>query len=128
MDRLETARDASHRFLSIPERTIKMFRKRTRRNQKRFITALALAGFLLIAGVSLSRHLRNWIQPTAHAATFTVTNAEDHTGDPCTVAECTLREAIEAVNAGSGGDTISFNIPHHKSDIGVTYTQQDRHH
>jgi CSLREA domain-containing protein len=88
-----------------------MFRKRTRRNQKRFITALALAGSLLIAGLSLSHHLRNWIQPTAHAATFTVTNAEDHTGDPCTPAECTLREAIEAVNAGSGGDTISFNIP-----------------
>src|SRR5947209_9319390 len=90
---------------------LKMFRKQARRNQKRFMTALALAGSLLIAGLSLSRHLRNWIQPTAHAATFTVNTADDHNDGTCNVADCTLREAINSVNVGSGGDTISFNVP-----------------
>src|SRR2546428_231082 len=88
-----------------------MFRRRTRRDQKRFITALALAGSLLIAGLSLSRHLRNWIEPTAYAATYTVNTVDDHDDGVCNVADCTLREAINAANAGSGGDTISFNIP-----------------
>jgi CSLREA domain-containing protein len=87
-----------------------MLRTRARRNQKRLIKALALAGFLLIAGVSLSPHLRNWIEPTAQAATFTVNAVDDHNDGTCNVADCTLREAINAVNAGSGGDTISFSI------------------
>src|SRR6266567_6694628 len=89
---------------------LKMFRKRARRNQQRFMTALALAGSLLIAGLSLSHRLRNWIEPTAYAATYTVNTADDHDDGVCNVTDCSLREAINAANAGSGGDTISFNI------------------
>jgi CSLREA domain-containing protein len=47
----------------------------------------------------------------AHAATFTVNTADDHDDGTCNVADCTLREAINAANAGAGGDTITFNIP-----------------
>ena len=74
------------------------------------MTALALAGSLLIAGLSLSRHLRNWIEPTAYAATYAVNTVDDHDDGVCNLADCTLREAINAANAGSGGDSISFNI------------------
>src|SRR5438445_7859958 len=59
---------------------------------------------------ALPESLRNQIQPSAHAATFTVNTADDHDDGVCNAADCTLREAINAVNAGSGGDTISFNI------------------
>ena len=45
-----------------------------------------------------------------NAATFTVNTAADHDDGTCNVADCTLREAINAVNAGAGGDTISFSI------------------
>src|ERR1700730_17003756 len=87
-----------------------MFRRRPRRDQQRSITALPLAGCLLIAGLSLSHRLRNWIQPTAYAATFTVNTAADHDDGVCNVADCTLREAINAANVSAGTDTITFNI------------------
>src|SRR5213083_2436814 len=58
----------------------------------------------------LPESLRNQVLPTAHAATFTVNTADDHNDGVCNAADCTLHEAINAVNAGSGGDTISFNI------------------
>src|SRR5216117_3078706 len=58
----------------------------------------------------LPNSLRRQIEPTAHAATFTVNTADDHNDGVCNAADCTLHEAINAVNAGSGGDTISFNI------------------
>src|SRR5207247_10721408 len=58
----------------------------------------------------LPESLRNQVLPTAHAATFTVNTADDHNDGVCNAADCTLREAINAVNAGSGGDTISFNV------------------
>jgi len=54
--------------------------------------------------------LRNLIEPTALAATFTVNTTDDHDDGVCNGTDCTLREAINAVNAGAGGDTISFNI------------------
>src|SRR6266566_5472573 len=74
-----------------------------------------LFSIILVAGFGLCRvlpeSLRRQIEPVAHAATFTVNTADDHNDGVCNAADCTLREAINAVNAGSGGDTISFNIP-----------------
>src|SRR5438128_404068 len=59
----------------------------------------------------LPNGLRRQIEPTAYAATFTVNTADDHDDGVCNAADCSLREAINAVNAGAGGDVISFNIP-----------------
>ena len=59
---------------------------------------------------ALPESLRNQIQPTAHAATFTVNTADDHDDGVCNAADCTLREAINAANANAGADTITFNI------------------
>src|SRR5438128_6703030 len=56
----------------------------------------------------LPNSLRRQIEPTALAATFTVNTADDHDDGVCNAADCTLRDAINAANAG---DTISFNIP-----------------
>src|SRR5438067_29110 len=50
---------------------------------------------------------RNQVEPTALAATFTVNTADDHNDGVCNAADCTLREAINAANAG---DTITFSI------------------
>jgi CSLREA domain-containing protein len=60
---------------------------------------------------ALPSGLQDEISPTAHAAAFTVNTADDHNDGACNAADCTLREAINAVNGGSGGDTISFSIP-----------------
>lgn len=46
---------------------------------------------------------------TAHAATFNVTTDNDSSAGACLPASCTLRQAVAAVNAGAGGDTI--NVP-----------------
>ncbi|HEY5446043.1 MAG TPA: CSLREA domain-containing protein, partial [Pyrinomonadaceae bacterium] len=54
--------------------------------------------------------LRNLIEPTALAANFIVNTTDDHNDGVCNAADCSLREAINAVNGGAGGDTISFNI------------------
>lgn len=59
----------------------------------------------------MPQKIRDLIVPTANAANFIVNSADDHNDGTCNVADCTLREAINAVNAGAGGDTISFNIP-----------------
>ncbi len=45
----------------------------------------------------------------ASAATFNVTTDSDSSSGTCLPASCTLRQAIAAVNAGGGGDTI--NVP-----------------
>src|SRR5438552_1603770 len=86
-----------------------MYKKRSR------ITTTIWATLLLAAGFAwwhiLPDSIRKAIEPTALAATFTVNTADDHNDGVCNAADCTLREAINAVNAGSGGDTISFNIP-----------------
>src|SRR6266446_4517279 len=79
------------------------------------ITNVIWATIILVAGFGLWRilpeSLRRQIEPVAHAANFTVNTADDHNDGVCNAADCTLREAINAVNAGSGSDTISFNIP-----------------
>jgi hypothetical protein len=46
---------------------------------------------------------------TASAATFNVTTDNDSSSGTCLPASCTLRQAVAAVNAGAGGDTI--NVP-----------------
>src|SRR2546426_6640273 len=85
---------------------VSMYNKRSR------ITTTIWAALLLTAGFGLWRILpdsvRNVVEPTALAATFTVNTADDHDDGVCNAADCTLREAINAANAG---DTISFNIP-----------------
>jgi CSLREA domain-containing protein len=43
--------------------------------------------------------------------TFTVNTADDHDDGVCSTSDCTLREAINAANALSGADTITFQIP-----------------
>src|SRR5207302_11147141 len=81
---------------------------------RRIPTPLLLS-IIIAAGFGLWRilpnGLRRQIEPTAYAATFTVNTANDHNDGVCNAADCTLREAITAVNAGAGGDIISFNIP-----------------
>src|SRR2546428_12794952 len=72
------------------------------------IWATLLLAAVLALWQILPNNIRNEIQPTAHAATFTVNTADDHNDGVCNAADCTLREAITAANAG---DTISFNIP-----------------
>src|SRR2546426_10197241 len=85
---------------------VSMYNKRSR------ITTTIWAALLLTAGFGLWRILpdsvRNVVEPTALASTFTVNTADDHNDGICNAADCTLREAINAANAG---DTISFNIP-----------------
>src|SRR5437588_115434 len=80
----------------------------------RRIPTLLLSSILVAAYFGLWRmlpnSLRNQIVPNAQAATFTVNTADDHNDGTCNAADCTLLEAINAVNAGSGGDAISFNI------------------
>ena len=81
----------------------------------RRIPTLLWLSIIVAAGFGLWRilpeSLRRQIEPVAHAATFTVNTADDHNDGVCNAADCSLREAINAVNAGAGGDVISFNIP-----------------
>src|SRR6266567_2417724 len=83
-----------------------MYKNRSR------ITTVIWAALVLAAGFALWHILpdsiRKAVEPTALAATFTVNSADDHNDGVCNAADCTLREAINAANAG---DTISFNIP-----------------
>src|SRR5947207_6888885 len=83
-----------------------MFKKRSRMTTTIWATLLLTAGFGLWH--ILPESVRQVVQPTAHAATLTVNTADDHNDGVCNAADCTLREAINAANAG---DTISFNIP-----------------
>jgi CSLREA domain-containing protein len=77
---------------------------------KRFIiVAASLYVALALTWQVLPGSLRELIQPTVHAATIVVNATDDHDDGTCG-ADCTLREAINAVNAGGGGDTISFSI------------------
>ena len=61
------------------------------------------------AGVaSLVGLLVTWSVVVATAQTFTVTATDDADDGACTVAHCSLREAIGAANANDGRDTIAF--------------------
>ena len=46
----------------------------------------------------------------AQGIIYTVNTTSNHDDHACTTGDCTLREAINAINAGNGGDTIKFNI------------------
>ena len=83
---------------------------KTRLGIRRVLTAISLFTFIAAAWQFLPASLRNSIMPVAYAATFTVNTTVDHDDGTCDAADCSLREAINAVNAGAGGDTISFNI------------------
>jgi CSLREA domain-containing protein len=57
-------------------------------------------------GVALAASVALAAAANAHAATFTVTRLDDPVPGACD-SDCSLREAVRAVNAGSGGDTIA---------------------
>jgi CSLREA domain-containing protein len=57
-------------------------------------------------GVALAASVALAAAANAHAATFTVTRTDDPVPGACD-SDCSLREAVRAVNAGSGGDTIA---------------------
>ena len=91
-----------------------MFAKPT--SHKRIHQSLSFSLVLAVAvavWLALPSTVREQFQPTAHAApmTFTVNSIADPGVGTCDVAECTLREAIDAANDNSGDDTIAFNIP-----------------
>src|SRR5256886_13841838 len=88
---------------------VSMYKERCRITTAIWATLLLAAGFALWH--ILPDSIRKAIEPTAYAATFTVNTANDHNDGVCNAADCTLSEAITAVNAGAGGDLISFNIP-----------------
>src|SRR4051812_44978134 len=48
---------------------------------------------------------------TLHAASFTVTSADDHDDGVCDAVDCTLREAMYAAMEAGGPNVIGFNIP-----------------
>lgn len=79
-------------------------------NRRALLAILSLTGALIGSWHFLPKGFRELIQPTVHAASFTVNTADDHDDGNCNVADCSLREAINAANADSVLDTISFNI------------------
>jgi len=62
------------------------------------------------------RHRRLRVRSAAAGSSFVVTVTSDHDDGVCGPGDCSLREAINAANAHSGADTITFNIP--PSDAG----------
>jgi CSLREA domain-containing protein len=59
-----------------------------------------IGALMLVLAVSLAP------APLARAATFTVTKLEDTADGSCSLADCSLREAIIAANSSAGPDTI----------------------
>src|SRR5215208_6222946 len=62
-------------------------------------------------GVALAASVALAAAANTHAATFTVTRLDDPAPAACD-SDCSLREAVRAANAGSGGDTISIPAGH----------------
>lgn len=58
-------------------------------------------------GVALAASVALAATANAHASTFTVTRLDDPAPGACD-SDCSLREAVRAVDAGSGGDTIAI--------------------
>jgi hypothetical protein len=58
-------------------------------------------------GVALAASVALAAAANAHAATFTVTRLDDSAPGTCD-SDCSLREAVRAVDAGAGGDTIAL--------------------
>lgn len=70
-------------------------------------------------GVALAASVALAAAANAHAATFTVTRPDDPAPGACD-SDCSLREAVRAANAGSGGDTISIPAGHYRLTIAGT--------
>src|SRR5712691_8059155 len=68
------------------------------------------------AGVVVAVWLALAGAPNAVAATFTVTRTDDPSPGPCD-SDCSLREAVLAANAGSGGDMIVLPAGHYRLTI-----------
>jgi len=84
-----------------------------RRNSRKLTTKMRVCGVALIGlgcWVALPLSIWRWLEPTAQAATFTVNSTADTDDGVCNVANCTLREAINAANTAAGADKIFFNI------------------
>ena len=58
-------------------------------------------------------------------STFTVTTGSDPSGGTCLPASCTLRQAVAAVNAGAGGDTITIPAGTYPLVLGQLVIQKD---
>jgi hypothetical protein len=71
-------------------------------------------GVVLVAAVALATAV------DAHSATFTVTRTDDNPLPGACDADCSLREAVLAVDAGSGGDTITLPAGHYRLSIAGT--------
>lgn len=83
------------------------------RNRVRFASASGL-GVLVTAAVATFAIMLT-VFPDAgvspvYAATYTVNSNNDVNDGACDAAHCSLREAINAANANSGADTITFSI------------------
>jgi hypothetical protein len=68
-------------------------------------------GVVLVAAVALATAV------DAHSATFTVTRTDDNPLPGACDSDCSLREAVLAVDAGSGGDTIVLPGGHYRLAI-----------
>ncbi|MEO8011554.1 MAG: choice-of-anchor Q domain-containing protein [Dokdonella sp.] len=66
-------------------------------SSRSFLSALVIALVLSVVGMSIT-----------HAATFVVTRVDDPNPASCTVASCSLREAVLAANASTGADVIEL--------------------
>ena len=73
-------------------------------------------GVVLVAVVALATAV------DAHSATFTVTRTDDQASGACD-SDCSLREAVQAADAGSGGDTIVLPPGHFR--LGIAGTAED---
>jgi CSLREA domain-containing protein len=71
----------------------------------------AALGSLAALGVGVLVWLAVVPTPPAEATTFTVNSTADPGAGTCDVAECTLREAIDAANLTTAADSIVFDIP-----------------
>jgi CSLREA domain-containing protein len=71
-------------------------------------------GVVLVAAVALATAV------DAHSATFTVTRTDDNPLPSACDSDCSLREAVLAVDAGSGGDTIALPAGHYRLSIAGT--------
>jgi CSLREA domain-containing protein len=73
-------------------------------------------------GVALAASVALAAAANAHAATFTVTRTDDPVPGACD-SDCSLREAVRAVDAGSGGDAIA--IPAGRFRLTIAGTGED---
>src|SRR5829696_8537656 len=81
-----------------------------------------MAPMRIRTGVALAASVALAAAANANAATFTVTRVDDPVPGACD-SDCSLREAVLAADAGSGGDTIS--IPAGRYGLRIAGTGED---